>query len=234
MNNDSIAIVIPCYRQEHYLFRALSSAVWQLRDGDEIIIVHESDTPIDPKFVRPESPQITVLENGGKKGASFSRNRAIQHAKADWIKFLDADDMLAPYALNIVRGCIDIPQHVQMITGGMHRIMDNCYCDYLCADEQTMQDFLIRNPTLPSLTFVRRAALLEVGGFDPRIDWEEDWDLWLKLRARYGMESFQIVNQPVCYYWSSEEEARQKGRKGMVDGMFVRDYFAQKYGATPE
>jgi GT2 family glycosyltransferase len=86
---------------------------------------------------------------------------------------------------------------------------------------------------LPSAVFVRRSALLEVGTFDERIDHEEDWDLWFRLHERYGLSAFATTTAPVCYYWIDNEERRQKHREAKVEGIPVRDYFRQRYGATP-
>ncbi len=229
-----VTIVMPCYKQEHYLFRAIASSLWQMAPNDELVVVHDWPAPLDRSWLGTADPRVTVLENGENKGVSFSRNRAIRHAKTEWVKFLDADDVLAPYALNVVRGPTPIPPSTIVITGGMHRMFDGEYGDYLCADEQTLQEFDIRNPTLPSLTFARRSALLELGLFNEQIDHEEDWDLWFRIRERFGLAAFQIVNQPICYYWLHDAEREQKRRTASIGGQYVREYFRDRYGANPE
>ncbi len=92
-------------------------------------------------------------------------------------------------------------------------------------------EYLFR--ALASAVFVRRLALLEVGLFDERMDHEEDWDLWFRLHQRYGLPAFATTSAPVCYYWISHAERRPKHRAAHVDGLPVRDYFRQRYGATP-
>ena len=235
MSKHSVSVIIPCHAQEHLLFRALSSVIWQLRPGDEVIVIHDSDKRLDTAAIRPFKKQVTVLENRARKGVSFSRNRGIRHAKNYWIKFLDADDVLCPFALDIVRGKIKLRPEVRVITGGAHCVSDGEYTRYMCADKQTFMEFDAFNPTLPSLTFVRRDALLKLGLFNEQIDHEEDWDLWFRVRERYGYEAFQVVFQPVCFYSSNhdEREKKRKKRRAVVDGKPVRDYFRERYGADP-
>ena len=108
------------------------------------------------------------------------------------------------------------------------------YLDYLCVTPEMINNMLRCLPTLPSATFIRREALLEVGLFDERLDLEEDWDMWLRIHEAYGKEAFYIANQPVCYYWIDEVERQQKIRKGTVEGMPVREYFRLRYGADPQ
>src|SRR5688572_1037988 len=96
-----IAVVIPCYDQVKYLYRAVSSAVWQLWPGDEIVIVDDCSPGFgDFDLLNRFRDRLLCIRNESRKGVSFSRNRAIFQCQAEWIKFLDADDVLAPYALD--------------------------------------------------------------------------------------------------------------------------------------
>ncbi len=230
----SIAVVIPCHGQKHLLPRALGSVIWQLGPDDEVIVVNDCGEDWRPgEFVGPEPERVMWLHHDARRGVAASRNTAIRRAKAEWVKFLDADDVLAPYALDALRRADDLPESIHILAGGCHRIVDGRYHDYLSDSEQSLGRILEANPLLPSAVFVRRSALIEVGLFDERIDFEEDWDLWLRLHERYGLEAFAVIDRPVCYYWINEAERGKKVRKGTVDGVAVRDYFRQRYGANP-
>lgn len=232
----SISVIIPVHNQAQYLYRAATSAFWQLHPEDELIIVDDGSSDIeDYAGLRPFLKRILWLSNPESKGVSYSRNRGIHASRAEWIKLLDADDVLAPFALDIVRQASPpIAPQVKLITGGSHRIHNCRYLDYLCATQETIENIPRHLPTLPSATFIRREALLEVGLFDERIDLEEDWDMWLRIHEAYGKEAFLIASQPVCYYWINEAERRQKLRKGTIQGMPVRQYFRLRYGADPQ
>ena len=232
----SICVLIPVHNQAQYLYRAVTSALWQIRQEDELIIVDDGSTDIiDRAGLGPFRKRILWLSNSTAKGVSYSRNHGIRASRAEWIKLLDADDVLAPFALDIIRRSNpSLPPQVKLITGGSHRMHNGRYLDYLCATPETINNLLHYLPTLPSATFIRREALIDVGLFDERIDLEEDWDMWLRIHEAYGTEAFYIANQPVCYYWIDEEERRQKIRQGTVEGMPVREYFRVRYGADPQ
>src|SRR5207249_7696815 len=174
----SICVLIPVHNQAKYLYRAVTSALWQMEPQDEIIVVDDGSTDIvDYAGLRPFLKRILWLSNPIAKGVSHSRNRGIKASRADWIKLLDADDVLTPFALSILhRVNPPIPPYVKLITGGCHRMHNGQYMDYLCANQETLNNILRYLPTLPSATFIRREALLEVGLFDEQIDLEEDWD----------------------------------------------------------
>jgi cellulose synthase/poly-beta-1,6-N-acetylglucosamine synthase-like glycosyltransferase len=233
-NRTSIAVVIPCHGQKHLLVRALGSVLWQLGPDDEVIVVNDcgEDWRLG-ELVGPEPERVMWLHHHTRRGVAASRNTAIRRAKAEWIKFLDADDVLAPFALDALRRADDLPKSIHILAGGCHRVVDGRYHDYLSDSDQSLGRILEANPLLPSAVFARRSALVEVGLFDERFDFEEDWDLWLRLHERYGLEAFAVVDRPLCYYWINEAERRKKVRNGTVDGVPVRDYFRQRYGAKP-
>ena len=234
--DNSICVVIPVYNQAKYLFRAVTSALWQLGPRDELIVVDDGSTDLeDYDGIRDFLKRVMWLTNKTRRGLSYSRNAAIKRSWAEWIKFLDADDVLAPFALDALRNVLgEMPSYIQVVTGGCHRIVDGRYVDYLNGTAESLKRILRANPMLVSATFVRREALLAVGLFDERIDFEEDWDMWLRLYERFGLKSFAVTSQPICYYWIDRKERNEKARTYAVEGVPVRDYFRQRYGVVTE
>ena len=233
-NPPTICVLIPVHNQAEYLFRALASAVWQIGLQDEIIVVDDASTDLPASAPAWQFKDRALwLRNPVRRGVSYSRNLGIRRSRAEWIKFLDADDVLSPFALDLVRRAQPpIAEEVKVVAGGCHRVVDCHYHDYLCDTDASLLRIKETIPMLPSAVFVRRLALLEVGLFDERIDQEEDWDLWFRLHERYGLSAFATTTAPVCYYWISHAERQQKRREAKVDGISVREYFRRRYGAT--
>ncbi len=236
-HSSSISVVIPLYNHRAYIYRAVASAYWQLGPNDDIIVIDDGSTDgIDFSILDCFRDRMQLIRNDGNKGCSYTRNVALLNSKAEWIKFLDADDILAPFALNCIHHpCPPIDESVQVITGGCHRMCNGVYQDYINGADLSIRLIRHFNPMLPSATFVRRLALMMVGFFDERIDFEEDWDMWQRLHEHYGHFAFQKVDQPICYYWieAREREQNSKQRTKMVDGIPVREYFRRRYGAAP-
>ncbi len=232
----SIAIVIPCYNMARYLYRAVLSCLWQLEPQDELIVVDDASNDLDDYAgLRPFLDRIRWIRNPKNLGLPGSRNVAIRSTQAEWIKFLDADDVLAPYALNIFRDPeFPTSPDIHVVAGACHRVVDEVYTDCLQSSDESMKGIMKRNPLLCSAVFARRAALVEVGLFDDRLDFEEDWDMWLRLHERFGLGAFIHTWVPFCYYWISGVDRKQKYRTAVVNGIRIRDYFRERYGATPE
>jgi glycosyltransferase involved in cell wall biosynthesis len=86
-----ISLIIPTYNRCAPLKRALNSVLQQTLAPDEIIVVDDGSTDDTATMIKKDFPHVTYLwqEN---KGVSAARNKGIQHAKSEWLAFLDSDD----------------------------------------------------------------------------------------------------------------------------------------------
>ena len=87
----AISVVIPAYKAEAFIARAVRSVLDQPDVRPEIIVV------VDGVYDRTAEiaggfPGVTVLVNDENKGASAARNRGLAEASAPYVLFLDADD----------------------------------------------------------------------------------------------------------------------------------------------
>lgn len=90
-----ITVVIPAYRAEATVRRAIDSVLAQPDVSCRIVIV------VDGRFDRTTeviadypSDRVLVLEHETNKGATVSRNDGLAQADTEYVMFLDADDFL--------------------------------------------------------------------------------------------------------------------------------------------
>jgi len=236
----NIVIIAPIYRQLPHLQRFLDSVCWQLKLGDQLVLCCEQEEYNAIEIIlasyRGYAGDVLLVANtAGVASCAAARNMALSRMSMkppiDWVKFLDADDVLAPFALETFRQ-MKIPDQVQCIAGPQLKVVDGRVVGMGVPDWNVITR---RNPAVPSMTFVRQSAVDKVGGFNPRICFEEDYDFWLRLRRDFGMGAFANVSWPVCYYWINQME---RAAKAPVDhtyeGVDVREYFAREYAITPE
>lgn len=101
MTNPLISIIVPIYNSSATLDMCLSSIENQTYKNFEAILVNDG-SPDDSaqkceKFLeRDRRFQYFYKQNGG---LSDARNAGLEHAKGDYIMFVDSDDALSPYAL---------------------------------------------------------------------------------------------------------------------------------------
>lgn len=101
-----ISVIIPVYNVEEYLHYAMDSLEKQTYKNFEIILVNDGSTDDSGKLCDEYSEEYSNVrvfhkENGG---LSDARNFGVQQAKGEFITFLDPDDYLEVYSLELLAG----------------------------------------------------------------------------------------------------------------------------------
>lgn len=99
-----ISVIIPVYNVEDYLHYAIESLGKQTYKNFEIILVNDGSTDDSGKLCDDYSEKYSNVrvfhkENGG---LSDARNFGVQKAKGEFITFLDPDDYLEAYSLELL------------------------------------------------------------------------------------------------------------------------------------
>ena len=93
-----LSIIIPVYNVELYLCECIDSILSSTFTNFELLLIDDGSTDssgiICDDYVQKDSRVKVFHESNG--GVSSARNVGIDHAQAEWITFVDADDMVAP------------------------------------------------------------------------------------------------------------------------------------------
>ena len=105
-----ISVIIPVYNVEDYLHYAIESLEKQTYKNFEIILVNDGSTDDSGKLCDEYSEKYSNVrvfhkENGG---LSDARNFGVQKAKGEFVTFLDPDDYLEAYSLELLAGIQEI------------------------------------------------------------------------------------------------------------------------------
>lgn len=98
MRDPAISIVIPAYKVEAWVCRAVASLQSQTFQDFEIIIVDDGSpdgTGVLCDAMAREDGRISVIHQDNS-GAAMARNRAIGEARGTYLFFMDADDWCEP------------------------------------------------------------------------------------------------------------------------------------------
>ncbi len=201
-NKPLISVIIPVYNGEKTIRETVNSVLEQTFSDFELIIINDGSTDSTLDVISSiNDPRIKVFSypNGN---LSASRNRGISHAKGEYIAFLDADDLWTPDKLEgqyqalqnnpeaaVAYSWTDyIDESSQFLRPGSHVTLNGNVYPYLLVVN------ILENGSNP---LIRRQALEAVGQFDSSLLSAEDWDMWVRLAARY---QFVAVPLPQILY----------------------------------
>lgn len=87
------SVVIPLFNKENHIEGTIKSVLTQTFQDFEILVIDDGSTDGGAKIVRSfQEDRIRLIEQVNS-GVSVARNRGIKAASADYIVFLDADDL---------------------------------------------------------------------------------------------------------------------------------------------
>lgn len=183
-----ISIIIPAYNQAQYLEDCLESAYNQTVQPHEIIVINDGSgdntREIAEQYMFKEFPLIespVKVINQVNKGLASARNTGIMASTGDYILPLDSDDVLMENAVE------RLSQEVRATNAD---IVAPSFRTFGAHNEDVIlggftMDDLKKGNRLGYFSCIRRAALIEVGGYNPKMKWGyEDYDIWFDLLKR--------------------------------------------------
>lgn len=196
-----ISVVIPCYNQQEYLPDAIESVLSQSVLPCEIIVVDDGSTDNSGSIADryAESHGVKVIHQVNK-GLSSARNTGIMNSTGDYVVFLDADDILKENYLEKVT--YKINESKSDIIAPSFKAFGIQNGEVILKGDLEAKSFA-ENNRIGYFSAVRRSALLEIGGYSPRMNHGyEDWHLWIDLLKRG--KTISIIHEVLVLYRTKE------------------------------
>jgi glycosyltransferase involved in cell wall biosynthesis len=201
-----VTIAIPAYNAERWLRDTLNSVMAQTYPAHEVIVVDDGSRDGTEDVARSFGDKVRYMRQANQ-GVSTARNTAIGAATGDWIALLDSDDLIVPEKLEKQVAAVEAQPELVVVYSAFKFL----YADGTTADgpafaaRELWPAIRYRTPILPSTAMIRRTAFDEVGCFNPKFHYGEDWDLWFRLVRRYTAQAFLDLPEALTLYrcWES-------------------------------
>ena len=184
-----VSVIIPTYNRRKMLQEAITSVLIQTYTHLELLVVDDGSNDGTEAMVKAYTdPRITYIFQP-HQGVSRARNRGILTAQGTYIAFLDSDDLWLPdklaRQLTLLQHEPEIPLvHTEEIWVRNGRRV-NPQKKHQKAGGEIFDKALPRCIISPSAALIRRELFAEIGLFDEALPACEDYDLWLRVTARY-------------------------------------------------
>jgi glycosyltransferase involved in cell wall biosynthesis len=199
-----LTVVIPAYGCVPFLPAAIESALHS--PAASILIADDASGPdvlrIADRYADAHPDRIQVLRAARNRGTANNLNEAVRHVRTPYFAKLDGDDVLIPSHLEAALPVMVSRPRLAIIAGHEIRIAANEFLEFQAqelpcpssgyASPQVMAGagayrFILAWKPNPcsSGTIYRTEAFREIGGFDPTLEWGEDWEIWLRFAQRW-------------------------------------------------
>lgn len=208
------SVVIPLYNKQSHVKETIKTVFNQTFQNYEIVVVNDGSTDESVKIVKSLQDNRIRLIHQENAGVSVARNRGIEEANAEYIVFLDADDLWLPEFLETIYHLInDFPDAGLYTTS--YKLM-NAKKEYTDVSVKTMQleDYVGLIPYLllaskegniawTSATCIPKKVFLENNIFFPVGEkYGEDSHVWMRVAAMFDV----AYNSKACSIYCIEAE----------------------------
>ncbi|OBX25524.1 hypothetical protein A9996_09460 [Gelidibacter algens] len=203
-----ISVIIPNYNKARYISQTLDSVIEQTYDEWEVIVVDDQSTDGSWELILSYANKyrnIIALKPERKLFGSGCRNYGIEHAKGDYVLFLDSDDVLDKKCLQNRIDYFDSykdADFIVFVTGTFFNLIGDSKSVWRPKDSNFLRDFLEHKLPWNIMSVLwKKKTLLRLDGFDE--DYMRLQDVELHTRALLLDDvKFEVLSnlQPDCFY----------------------------------
>jgi glycosyltransferase involved in cell wall biosynthesis len=239
LNDLLFSIVIPTYNRASFIEKTIHSVLNQVYQNFEIIVVDDGSTDNTEEIVRSiKDPRLSYYKKKNEERAK-ARNFGTNLAKGGYVNFLDSDDTLYPNhlseAIHLIRS-VNSPEIFHL-----NYDIKNPAANTTEPMKMTQGDI--------NLKLVERGNLLSCNGVflrkdialrfpfneDIELSASEDYELWLRLAARFKIHysntiTSSLVNHDLRSVLNFKKDKLIKRLNLFVHYIYSDDEFTRKYG----
>ena len=206
-----ISVIIPTFNRKNYISRSIDSVLSQSAPVDEIIVIDDGSTDGTAEFVRRQYPSVNIISQENK-GVSAARNLGIKMAQNQWLAFLDDDDQWLPHKLEKQVELLQHNSDVKLCHTEERWIRRGVRVNQMKKHQKfggnIYQKCLPLCAISPSSVLLHKSLFKEVGLFREDLPACEDYDMWLKICARYPVA--YVESECIIKYGGHEDQLSAK------------------------
>jgi len=188
-----VSVIIPVFDPTEHLLVCMASVLEQSYPDFEVILVDDgsSNQALAAMVATWPHSRVQVLTLKCNQGVAHARNWGVQHAKGEYLSFIDQDDLWPPHKLQLQVAYLDEHRAIDFVIGQQV---------YFLSQEQTQAPPWLRKDLLhtslpgylPGTVMVRKDSFTRIGFFDEHlVSGTDDVDWFFRAKDR-GLQSAAI------------------------------------------
>ncbi len=222
-----VSVAIPARNAQSTLQETLDSLVQQSWRDFEVVLVNDGSSDATAQIAQSYEGRLNLrlVQHESSQGVAQSLNDALAASDSEFVARLDADDLAQPtrfqQQLDFLRA------HPRVGVCGTHMLVFSAEHDRRYVLAHPTENAAIRTALLqrcaiahPSV-MCRRSVFEQVGFYDPRFDFAEDYELWCRA-SLLGIQFANIPEALTCYRKHSGQVGQQKAQLQYERDMAVK------------
>lgn len=182
-----VTVLIPAHNAAATLAETLDSLVAQTYRDFDVLLVNDASTDATVEIALSYADRIAVrvLDLAQNLGVAGALNAGLAQIEAPYIARIDADDLATPNRLEEQVGYLESHPRIDVCSSAMEIFYDDGSRpnEMLIkpSEDARIKTALVQYASMShgASTF-RKSFFDDVGGFDVRLDFAEDYDLWCR------------------------------------------------------
>ena len=222
----TVSVIIPTRNRTDWLKESIQSVLDQSFRDFEIIVVDDCSTD-DTRIVVEElqDGRIRYIRHDTKMGGAAARNTGIKASRAEYIAFLDDDDIWPPRKLELqIMKFEELPDDFGIVYGGF---------EFFSRENGLILDTI--RPQIRGLTrremlkgcffsiitaLVRKRCFTKAGVFDENLTSCQDWEMWIRITRDFKVDFVPETLARVAVHGgqiTADLKAKISGRRALLE-----------------
>lgn len=238
-NNILFSIIIPTYNRAAFIEKTIKSVLNQTCQTYELIVVDDGSTDNTKEIVNSINDSRLKYYKKANSERAATRNYGAKVAKGEYVNFLDSDDILYPNHLSEAIKLVELnnsPEIFHLNYDVIDDLGNVVSKPYKFSGNLNLK--LIQKGNLLSCNgvFIRKdIALLYPFNEDRSLSASEDYELWLRLAARYQIHysttvTSSIVNHDLRSVLNFDKEQLIKRLNLFIHYIYKDEIFSRRFG----
>jgi glycosyltransferase involved in cell wall biosynthesis len=215
-----VSVLMTSYNREKYIAEAIESVLASGYRNFELIISDDGSKDKTVEIARAyalKDSRVQVYINEKNIGDYPNRNKAAGYANGKYIKYLDADDIIYSYGLEVMVNYME--QFPEAGFGLASKVSDEKPFPILLSPKEIYIEHFNEYSHFdraPGSSIIKLDAFKKIGGFSGK-RMIGDYEFWLKIACYYSM-----VKYPFDLYWNRIHEGQESKSEYAKEYPFLR------------
>jgi len=202
-----VSVLMTSYNREKYISDAIESVLASTYVNFEVIVVDDCSKDRTVELARSyaeRDSRIKIYENEKNLGDYPNRNRAATYAKGKYLKYIDADDYIYPWGLELLISMMEQYPEAGWGLCSLDQAETRPFPFVLTPAEAYEYHYLNKGlfNKAPLSSIIRSDVFGKEGGFAP-LRMVGDFEMWHRLAQKYNVV---LMPQGIVWYRKHSEQ----------------------------